>query len=349
MEKQDSIAFGIAILKYLSIGIGSISGVIGLFVEFKNKRTHKITKNGYSILVLIISSGLISGVLQTLELYKEKKESQETAQRALMQSEQNNTILRNINRTLNPIKDVYLNYWIEIPTDNPEIKAYTNRISNNWKSIVVNNLVRDANTLYRQYGIYVSQSNSKSVERIAILPNSSFFPSQNDEKVAFTLLSYLDISVSFYKGQSSDKSVRDKKPDLSFPFIFTGINKEANSGKHELEFDVNSKKLYLIAFSVYCDPKYWEKTGQILGTTDFPGSKLEIEILNTMSSGDQQTDRKMRVIRGKYKLQTIKFNMSEGRQFWIRENKLKRMSNKSGLAQYSFVFPDRDDVLSTLQ
>jgi hypothetical protein len=345
MEKQDLIPFGIALLKYLSIAVGSVSGVIGLFVEFKNKRTNKITRNGYIILILIISSGLISALLQTLELYKEKKDNQKSALRALAQSQQNNDILRNINRTLNPIKDVYLSYWFEIPTVDPYIKAYTDRIFKDWQA-VQKNPVKSLNA----YGIYVSQTDGRAAKRIDIAANSPFFPSPATEKAVFTALRYLDITVSFVKRPATGKFGQNPRSDLKFPFVSTGITTAGGIGQHRLEFDVKTKKLYLSTYNIYCDPTSWEKTGLILGTTDLPDSRLTVALLNTMQTADRGTDHAIRAIRSTFKLKTMLFNMSAGTQFWIRENKWKRIDPYGGeLSAYAFDIPSGQEALNSLR
>jgi hypothetical protein len=109
---EDNIDILIDILKYTGIPIGSVSGIIGLFIDFKDKATNKINKKGYLILIFIVSSGMVSILSQSFELYRDNINTRKTALQALKQGQVNNRILTDISRALQPLEDISLTYTV---------------------------------------------------------------------------------------------------------------------------------------------------------------------------------------------------------------------------------------------
>jgi len=246
----------IDLFKYLGIFIGSISGVIGLFVEFRDKTTGKVTRKGYLILMLILSAGFVSVVLQTLEIYKERNESIEASKKALDQARQNNAILTNLNRTLNPIKDVYLTYRIEVADCSPEMMAYRQRLAEDCRQISGDLTASGQRLLEKRYGISAVMLLHDSVKQIAITEESSMFPSRESEKVVYNALYFSSLSVAFYKDSVPAGYPDTAKGDLGFPYIMTSIGPAGTNGPHSLHYDISSGKLSLWAYHIPSDSKY---------------------------------------------------------------------------------------------
>lgn len=79
--------------KYISLVIGSISGVLALVLNTKNKETGRITKQGYILLVLIVVSGINALVMQTMEMNQNVAASRTNELRALKQLKKSDSIL----------------------------------------------------------------------------------------------------------------------------------------------------------------------------------------------------------------------------------------------------------------
>lgn len=57
------------VLKFIALGIGAASGLVGTLTETRDKSTGKLTRGGRTIVVLIITSGVIAATTQSVELY----------------------------------------------------------------------------------------------------------------------------------------------------------------------------------------------------------------------------------------------------------------------------------------
>src|ERR1700688_2756799 len=59
----------LAILKFVALGIGTASGLVGTLVETKDKSTGKLTNGGRTIVCFIVASGVVAGSTQAIETY----------------------------------------------------------------------------------------------------------------------------------------------------------------------------------------------------------------------------------------------------------------------------------------
>lgn len=57
------------ILKFVALGIGAASGLVGTTTETKDKLTGKLTRGGRTIIGLIVASGVVAGSTQAIEVY----------------------------------------------------------------------------------------------------------------------------------------------------------------------------------------------------------------------------------------------------------------------------------------
>lgn len=59
----------LAALKFIALGIGAASGLVGTLTETKDKPTGKLTRGGRVIVALIVASGVVAATTQSIELY----------------------------------------------------------------------------------------------------------------------------------------------------------------------------------------------------------------------------------------------------------------------------------------
>ncbi len=69
-------------LKFIALGIGATSGLVGTLKETKDKSTGKLTRGGRTIVALIVTSGVVAATTQSIELYlKRLTDKEDRAQR----------------------------------------------------------------------------------------------------------------------------------------------------------------------------------------------------------------------------------------------------------------------------
>ena len=160
---------------------------------FRDSETKKITKWGKVALWGIFLSTALSFIAQLLESQKSVRDAQETAKRAQEQIERSNEILANINRTLNPLTNVRVTYWISAPLDAPELSAYRKRLLDGVDQI----LAAPDKKEVRNLG-YISAGWVQDPQEVAIPQFSPLMP-QRDEVLAYYLLRFSGLRFDFFK------------------------------------------------------------------------------------------------------------------------------------------------------
>jgi hypothetical protein len=109
-------------LKFLSLAIGSVSGIVGLFFDFRDKKSKKITKGGYVIVGLIVFTGTLALILQYKEIEDGKEKAvTENKKYAITigliqkQLKRTDTLLKDVNRSISPLKELSIELDFVIP------------------------------------------------------------------------------------------------------------------------------------------------------------------------------------------------------------------------------------------
>lgn len=103
----------VAAWKAISIALTGAFGVLGLFTEFKDKDTKKVTKWGYVSLVGILVSACFG-------IWAQLKESSDSANKALTVAQTSNDMLHQVRRLVSPIGSPSLAIRFEIGCEHPE-------------------------------------------------------------------------------------------------------------------------------------------------------------------------------------------------------------------------------------
>jgi len=86
------------ILKFVSLIVGSVSGVIGTLKDTKDKETGRLTRAGRFIVFLLVTSGIIAVISQTLESYIQHKDSLVQQEKRREDNKRLESILQNAKR-----------------------------------------------------------------------------------------------------------------------------------------------------------------------------------------------------------------------------------------------------------
>jgi hypothetical protein len=339
----------ITIFKYLSLFIGSISGVIGLLSDFRNKKTNKITKNGYRLLWLIVISAFISTMLQTLELYRDKKKDELAEKRNLEESVKTNQMLSDLNRTLNPIKDIRASYTIRIPLNDPKLNSYRLRLTTQLDSIIktASNLKgkQKEAILSKDYGIYIKGYRGDSIFSVELLNGSLLLPDKVSEALAYYVLNLCEADYSFFN--STVKNISDTtKPDFKFS-VATSTLSDGFEGVHRINYNLTTKSLYIDAFLIDVPSNLWSKTGKIISIPDLSEAKLIIDLSGFLTAGDDNMRKQLYEVRKGFILENSFLIMSEGREMHFKGKGIRQINKKDELPKYLFSFPKNLEEIST--
>ena len=111
----------LSITKNVSTVLTAGFGILGLLVEYRNKRTKKTTFWGWVAITGIVASALVSLVSQYEEGVLQSREAADAAKRS-------DDLLKKIDRLQNPLRDVFITYAVDLPAEAPAIQTFTQQL-----------------------------------------------------------------------------------------------------------------------------------------------------------------------------------------------------------------------------
>src|SRR5262249_17892414 len=124
------------ILGILSIFGATVSGVAALLVEYKDKKTGRITKWGRYALCGLAVSFLIGTSNAWIDYTQKSRETRDAAGRSRINTEKTLQIVSAINRSLNPFKDVRVSFEFSYPFDDPDLARYRQRLDEGVRALL---------------------------------------------------------------------------------------------------------------------------------------------------------------------------------------------------------------------
>ena len=184
------ISVALAAFKFIALGTATALGIVAALTRTRDEATHKITRGGRTLVTLIIMSGMLSAVTQSVELYLANKENREDRAERLQEYE----VLYDLTHPLGDLR-VHINATYPITVENGGVGA-------TWLRRV---------------------RNAVDETKLAVVlndPDSPLRPSRDrrDEQAVFDLLvePEFDVSIDGQQTQSDDENRLSAFDDLSF-------------------------------------------------------------------------------------------------------------------------------------
>jgi hypothetical protein len=345
----------LTILKLAGLVLAGAFGALGLLKDFRDDKTKVLTKWGKIALYGILASTALAFVAQVLDSAKSAHDAKESEKRSQDQIARSNDILTDLDRSLNPLTNVRVTYWLSVPFEAPEFAAYRERLAKG-----VADILASPNRKGTPRTGFVSRRSANGPEAVSI-PHSSPLMPQRDEVIPYYVLRYSGLQFSFFKIPRLDSEVAadaaaNPQPDLSFD-VGTDTG-EKSSEDYSLEYDLKSKKLTIFASDLASDPQYWRSNNHILAVPDLSNAQLAVQIDDIMvptlpASGQRDaTGQTLSRLRSQMQLSTLILNINT-RELWIkgRGRDMKRLENSGPrpFALYVTVFPKAVDDLQLFQ
>jgi len=255
---------------------------------------------------------------------------------------QTNTLLSQVTRVLNPIKDLNLSACLRIDTTRSEFTPIISKLGK----------LLDPTTDVENMK-YVSRG-SDPTPWLVIHDLESFFSdtslfnfNQTSEYgLAKHEMTLIPILVSFSETQKPIQDIMGvESKNLSTFYSSSDLRAGFSSGHFDNENRFYPKdqmiyhdgKLLILIQNSESDTKYWSSTGKIKSITDLRNSLLTIKI-NTTRYKDIQIQPSLI-----YDLQYITLNMTDGRNFSINDFNSNRTSNEHSEPLYFYRFPSEED------
>jgi hypothetical protein len=318
------------ILKLVGLVFTGAFAILGLLTEFKDKETKKITKWGRVALIGIFVSTALSFVSQVLESAKSARDSREATKQAQDQIARSNEVLSNLNRSLNPLTNVRITYWLTAPLQASELTKYRKRLLEG-----VNEILRAGNE--RSSLGFISRRGPSGPEAVSIPRTSSLMP-QRSETIPFYLLKYSGLQFSFFINHHDESEIvaddEAARPNPDLWFDVSTSTGEAGSTDYSLEYDLKSHQLTIFASDLISDPQFWRSNNRVQAVPDLSGVQLVLKIDDTMVprlpvNGEQdRTGRTLSGLRSQMQLDSLIFKVNT-RELWIkgRDRDMRRVAN----------------------
>ncbi len=318
------------ILSIFSIFVFTASGVAALLVEYKDKATGKITKWGGCALFGLAASFLIGTSNLLIDYTQKSREAREAGNRLREGAEKTLQIVTDISRTLNPLKDVAVEIWLTYPVVHPEFELYRQRLDEGVRALLPSLTKSDFEIVQ---GVSASRSDGTTITEVMFNKDSPFFPDKNKERFAYTVLSRINLDISFFKtpidGENYDST---PKPDIIMRF-------EDSVDHIAVRYDLQSKQITLNGTRIPSDSYYWNSSGAIVSLLDLPGTQLII-------NADPNIARDPH-IQVEPDITRIALKFAERREWRLSKDKLKFFRSKIYFSEttrighpfYEFVFP----------
>jgi hypothetical protein len=267
----------LTILKIAGVLFTGAFGVLGLLTEFKDKDHKTVTPWGKVALIGIVLSTVLAFVAETVQAKKAAADAKAAAQAAAEQVARTNKIMRDLDRSLNPIYELVATYWLKVPIDAPELASYRRRLESGISTILLHPAQRSETAYVTRF-----DASGRPIE-VGIPASSSLVP-REAETVAYYLLGDTGLDFGFHVNIKSaeDLTTSDLKkravPDLAFSITSDEYQGEPDQGTYELRYDLVRHELSIHAYRMPSNPEYWRTNAKLLAVPDLGGTQLVVRI-----------------------------------------------------------------------
>lgn len=237
------------------------------------------------------------------------------------QIRQQKKIASEIDRSLQPLKDVQISAFVDVDPVTPGLSDYVKTLRAK--------LLTAQGVPKLPFGVYPSRGNARGPEVLGIRQESGLWPREGDTTWLYEVVRYVELSFEFRRGPGNADlqfNVGSYDPDGS-----EGHNGSDSTIDWEMATDAVS-----VNFTDTPLQKWWKSNGNVVSVPDLENSTLTVSFRSTMvpRQGNDKTVEEVRKNRGGLRLSTIFLNYS-GRKIMIRGKDMKEEVGDGGLRRYS--------------
>lgn len=238
----------------------------------RTKKPAKTTRWGRYALFGLAISFLIGTSNLWIDYIEKSRASRSAAEESRTNSEKTLQILTDISRTLNPFKDVRVDFDISYPFDDSDLIQYRQRLDKELRDL---HLADDPNQPTK--GVHWGVKDDKgNVLEVVIRQDSPLLPDRATEPSAWGVFSRRGLSLYWFKTPIDPTTFDDFRRRPS-PDIEMNLTSDY-SDKIEVDYDLNTKSIRFWGYGIQPRPETWRSTGKIISLLDLPGSQLIVEL-----------------------------------------------------------------------
>lgn len=320
----------IGVLKIATALIGGALGIAGLLANYRDANG-KLTRAGVAVFSGIALSAVVGVITSGIEATRDRASSREQAART-------EALLHELSRSIQPIRELSVVYWMEIPQGNKIVDAYVSRL----KSGIENRLQflsRLSPRVEATKGLeaWAADSYGQPLD-VKITSESDLWP-QGEEADIARLLAFSSLNVDIFK-----KPIIPENYEPIVGVSDFGASAGIFPKRAELSWDLKKKRLNAV-IQMQFDKSLWKTNGAVTSVVDLYGA--QILLIPSFSSNMEIYNGKLvtvlespqKELARSTKLQTIMLDFGEGRSFWINGDKFRKTAYKTGYPIYSVSLP----------
>jgi hypothetical protein len=331
------------LLGLFSIVGATTSGVAALVIDYKNKETGKITRWGRYALFGLGISFLIGACNLWIDYVEKSRATRNAAEESRTNSEKTLKILTDIERTLNPFKDVQIFVRFSYPFGDPDLLQYHQRLDTGIGAILHDISLQDDPDDPNQkiQGVNWSQKDADgSVLSVRINTGSPLLPNPS-EPLAAEVYFRRGLTVFWFKSPvdpTTFDEFQGAKPDIKMSLS----PNEDHTNRIDMDYDPIGKMIEFQGSHLQAKPEYWNSSGQIVSLLDLPGSQLIVQL-----EFDEAVTFFHNVPSKSVPLKRIKMpdslflgiTIAERRPWFLSKNEFKKYVGPLGTTNYVYTFP----------
>ena len=322
------------ILGILSISGATVSGVAALLVEYKDKKTGRITKWGRYALYGIAISFLIGTSNLWIDYTQKSRQASNDAEKSRINTEKTLQIVTDINRTLNPFRDVRVTFHVSYPFDHPDLARYLKRLDEG-----VCALLPEIQSSRREVqGVSWVMDRAGTILVVRIHEGSPLFPNKSSEHLAFQVFFRRGLTLNFFKTPINPATFDDDIPD---PDITMGFDGDEYKNEIEVHYDLERKAVEFVGYGILSKPESWDSSGKIVSMLDLPGTQMIVELeydQAVTAFANLTQDVQLERINLPHSIH-VGLGIADRRELLIRKDKFELDKGPYGTTNFVYTFP----------
>ncbi len=324
------------ILKYVASTLTVVLGVLGVITTVRDDQTREITRQGWTLLICIIASGIIVITLQVFEDVQKEAERDAAARKT-------NELLEQVIRSQYPLRDVQISCSIGVEAS--RLAPFPARF------LPAVTAARAAMTAGESSpaGLSRSMRMNGAISSVGACRDSGLYPRPDREPFAYALVEQPRFVLRFYKTPIASAaypyrysptrfSPSTVAPDLEMLFRAN----HSMSLNNCVEYDFDASALRLEVSDLESDPRHWRSSGRIISVPDLRGAQL---FIGTWSMGSTTTNEEKLAASG---LRTVRLEIGELDSLWMSTDSMTKHVADDGGVFWEYRFPATTDAILAL-
>jgi hypothetical protein len=278
-----------------------------------------------------------------LSIYVTWKNSNEAkAKEARLDSEltyvqgQNGILQRELDKVVNPIKEVDVTLLVDVPLEHPELKSYQHRLLKGIEAY----LTAPKNSQRSNPDVEMP-AQTETARPVYVRHRSSLLPRSKTEPLAYALLNEIEVFVMFTKTpivpRDNKIEVNEIKIDLN---IQTHLDVSFSTSTTDFVYDPDEKRFTLTHHDENLNYRSWMGSGKIVSIDDLLGAQLIVQIYGAPQAfNDPEMNHRLVDIFSLCNLNYLVLEVAGRYRFNFPGGEMKRYLDSEGFPVYIYDFP----------